>query len=187
MSVKAYEANFNSALTFLKYQQNDAAVETLKKALPQVPADEINDKNAVYLGILAVLSFLLLQKSEIRDAHQYVEQGLAVKKNHADLLFVKALILLDYKRYDEVLEAIINYLLALGEKDSEKFDYRYIHERALKEIYDTLLPMAYKDASQRDKIKGIVERLCAVSDNEWLKKARDIMTEIDNSRNRLDN
>jgi len=187
MSARAYEANYNSALTFLKYQQNDAAIETLKKALSQVPEDEISDKNAVYLSILAVLSFLLLQKSEIVNSYQYVEQGLAVKKNHADLLFVNALILLDYKRYDEMMEAIINYLLALGEKESEKYDYRYIHEQALKEVYDTLLPMAYRDASKSDKIKDIVERLCAASDNEWLKKALDIMIAVDKSRNRLDN
>lgn len=180
---KAYEANFNSAMTFLKYQQNDPAIETLKRALLQVPEDEINAGNATYLSILSVLSFLLLQKSDIVSASEYVEQGLAVKKDHADLLFVKSLILLDYNRHDEIMEALINYLLSLGEEGKEKFNYRYIHEQALKEVYDTLIPAAYRKASQHEKIREIVERLCSASGNEWLKRALDVMVGIDNSRN----
>ncbi len=187
MSAKAYEANYNSALTFLKYKQNDSAIETLKRALSQVPENEMDLNNVTYLSILSVLSFLLLQKSEIGISHQYVEQGLAVKKDHADLLFVKALILLDRKRYDELLEALITYLLALGEKDNLKYDYRYTHEQALKEVYDTLLPMAYRAAIHYSKIRSIAERLYEASHNEWLKKACDIMVEIDNSRNNQDN
>ncbi len=187
MSVKAYEANYNSALTFLKYNQKDVAIETLKRALSQVPEDERNGNNTIYLSILSVISFLLVEKSAAGNADQYVEQGLAVKKDHADLLFVKALILLDNKRYDEVLEAVINYLLALEEKDILKYDYRYAGYQALKEVYETLIPMAYKASLQYDKIRDIVERLCSVSDNDRLKKARDIMVEIDNSRNHLQN
>ena len=182
MSDKAYEANYNSALTFLKYNQTDPAIETLMRALSQVPGDEINAGNAVYLSILAVLSFLLLQKSRIGDSDHYVEQGLAVKKDHADLLFVKSLILLDYKSYDEMLEAIINYLLAMGKEDSEKFGYRYTHEQALKEIYTALIPAAYGNAVYHEKIRDIVEKLCKASDNERLKKALDVMIELDNSR-----
>jgi tetratricopeptide (TPR) repeat protein len=187
MSVKAYEANYNTALTFLKYNQKDAAIETLKRALSQVPDDEKNENNAVYLSILSVLSFLLVEKSEVGNSDQYVEQGLAVKKDHADLLFVKSLILLDQKRYDEVLEVLITYLLTLGEADSMKYDYRYTHDQALKEVFDTLIPTAYRYAFQYDKISNITERLCKASDNESLKKARDIMVEIDKSRNHQQN
>ena len=185
MSVKAYEANYNSAMTFLKYNQNDSAIETLKRALSQVPDDEINEDNVVYLSILSVLSFLLLQKSQTGNSYHYVEMGLAVKKNHADLLFVNTLILLDTKRFDEMLETIVHYLLSLGESDRERFNYRYTHEQALREVYTTLIPEAYGVALHYNEIKDIVEKLSRASDNEWLKKAFEVMVELDRSKDRL--
>lgn len=187
MSDKAYIANYNSALSFLKLNQKEPALEALKRALSQVPEDEVNENNAVYLSILSGLSFILLENREVEEAYNLVNQGLAVKKNHADLLFIRALLLMDLKRFDEMLEVIIHYLLALGETEGEKYDYRFTSEQALKEIYETLVPMAYRYSLQYGEIRDIVERLCRTTNNEWLKKAYDIMVAIDNVRSSGEN
>lgn len=177
-----YAANYNSALSFLKLDQKEPALEALKRALSQVPEADKTGDNATYLGILASLSFLTLEKRESRQAAAYVDEGLAVKKNHADLLFVRSLLLLDAQRFDEVLEAIINYLLALGDAAAPRFEYRFTHPGVLKEVYDTLLPTAYRSALQYDGIKAVVEKLCKATGSELLEKVHSVMDGIDETR-----
>lgn len=177
-----YAANYNSALSFLKLDQKEPAIETLKRALAQVPDADKNENNATYLSILASLSFLSLEKRESEQAAAYVDEGLAVKKNHADLLFVRSLLLLDAQRFDEVLEAVVNYLLALGDGTARQFEYRFAHAGVLKEVYDALLPTAYRSALQHDQIKGIVEKLWKATQSELLENAYNVMNSIDAAR-----
>ncbi|MEW5743978.1 MAG: hypothetical protein AB1805_00870 [Nitrospirota bacterium] len=178
-----YAANYNSALSFLKLDQKEPAIETLKRALSQVPEADKSEDNATYLGILASLAFLSLEKRESRQAAAYVDEGLTVKKNHADLLFVRALLLVDAQRFDEVLETAVHYLLALQESDAPRYGYRYTHPGALKEVYDTLIPMACRYALQYDQIKDIVDKLWHSTKSEWIKRAHEAMEKAGAARN----
>lgn len=187
MTVASYKANYDSALSFLKLDQKEPAIEALKRALSQVANDEKLESNTTYLSILAVLAFLSLEKREFENATAYVEEGLAVKKNHADLLFVKSLLLFDAKRFDEMLEVIIHYLLALGEKDTDKFDYKYTHPGALKEIYDALIPTACRYALQYDQIKDVVNKLCQATKSKWLARAYEVMEKAGSIRSKREN
>ncbi|MGO9014987.1 MAG: hypothetical protein ACLQF0_08405 [Dissulfurispiraceae bacterium] len=183
MSEKPYKANYDFALSYLKLGQKDAAIEALSMALSQVPDHEKNEKNNIYLSILSTLAFLLVENRDFENAARYVEEGLAVKKEHADLLFVKSLLLLDMKRFDEMLETIIHYLLSVDKGDNEQFNYKYIHEGVMDEIYGTLLPMASRYSVEYAKIRDIVQKLCKATGSERIKKAFDVMTKAETLRN----
>ena len=125
MEERSYTANYNYAMSFLKFKQKEEAEYALKRALSQVPGNEKNENNIVYLSILANLAFLALERRDLESSARCVEEGLAVKNNHADLLFIKALMLMDIKRFDEMLEALILYLLAIDVTDAGKFNYQH--------------------------------------------------------------
>jgi len=178
MEESPYVANYNFALSYLKSNQKDAAVEALESALAQVPENEKNENNSIYLSIISALAFLVLEKNDFKRVARYVEEGLAVKKDYADLLFMKALLLMDMKRFDEMLETLIHYLLALAAVDREKYDYKYTGEGALKEVYVSLLPVACKNAFEFEKIRDISEQLSKSTGSEWLKKACEVMAKV---------
>lgn len=184
MKAESYAANYQSALSYLKLNLKEPAKETLKRALAQVSQDEMREDNPVYLGIISTLAILSLEQADFEAVCRYVDQGLSVKKDHLDLLFLKTLLLMDQKRYDEMLETIIHYLLAKGSGEEGVYDYRYAHAGALKEVYENLLPMSYRLAFQQDQIKGLVQKLSQAARNEWLKKAYEIMIKMDDSRDR---
>jgi predicted Zn-dependent protease len=183
MTTESYTANYQSALSYLKLNLKDPARETLKRALSQVSQDEMREDNPIYLGIVSTLAILSLEQADFEGACRYVDQGLSVKKNHLDLLFIKALLLMDQKRYDEMLEAIIHYLLAKGNGEEGVYQYRYAHEGALKEVYDNLLPTSYRLAFQQNEIKELVRKLSEAARNEWLKKACEVMDKMSDPRN----
>ena len=182
MDDTTYIANYNYALSYLKLNQKEAAIEALKRALSQIPSKEKHGDNVIYLSILSTLAFLVIESKDFTSVAQYVEEGLAVKENHADLLFMKSLLLLDMRRFDEVLESIVHYLLSLEEMDSERFHYKYAHEGALNEVYNNILPTACKYAFEFSRIKEITEQLCKVTQSERFKKAFEVMGKTDRVR-----
>ncbi|MBI3803050.1 MAG: hypothetical protein HY282_04740 [Nitrospirae bacterium] len=183
MTTESYAANYQSALSYLKLNLKDPAKETLKRALAQVSQDDMREDNPVYLGIVSTLAFLSLEQADFKRACQYVDQGLSAKKDHLDLLFLKALLLMDQKRYDEMLETIIHYLLAKGSGEETVYGYRYAHEGALKEVYENLIPTSYRLALQQAEIRELVQKLSQAAQSEWLKKAHEVMIQVDGQRN----
>lgn len=182
-----YEANYKSALSYLKQSFKEQALDCLNRAYQQVPTEHKSGDNIIYLDILDNLAILYLGKGDREKAKAFIDEGLAVKNNHADLLFLKSLLLLDEMRYDEMLEAIIYYFLSISEEDVSLYNYKYVHGEALKEIYDNLLPTSYKNAFQHKEIRNIVEKLVNATNNEWLKKTSDIMAKIDSMRQEKEN
>lgn len=187
MKEGSYRANYDSALSYLKLGLKESALEALERALSQVPHDEVHENNEVYLGILSALSVLHLEMAHGKAAVQYVEQGLKVKRNHPDFLFMQSLFLMDARRYDEMLESLLHYLLAIEEPGVERFNSRYASESAIAEVFNNLLPLAYKNAFEYAAIRGITERLSKVTANKGLMKALEIMTAVDAVRSTLKN
>src|SRR3972149_10820105 len=170
-----YEANYKSALSFLKLGMKEQAFDCLNLAFSQVSPENKTIDNVLYFYILSDLSVLSIEKPDKGRAKALIEEGLSVKKDHADLLFLKALLLMDENRYDEMLEAIIHYILSLATGDISFYNYIYTHEGALMEIYDNLLPVAYKYAFQHAQIRDVVSRMCEVTNNRWLVRAHETM------------
>jgi len=182
MTGTSYDANYQSGLSYLKLHLKDQALDCFHRAYAQLSDEDKTEKNIVFFAILGNLAQFALRGNNMEAAKKWVNEGLCVKENHADLLYLNCLLFLDDKRYDEMLGGIIHFLMALGEGDVDDYAYQYTHPAALDEIYDHLLPTAYKRAIEGDAIRGVVERLCAKTGDKGLKKALDIMQVIDLSK-----
>lgn len=178
----SYQSNFNSALTYMKLGQKDLAIDSLKRAMAQIPDNEKTKENAAYLKMLTMIAKFNFEKKEGEEAIKNIEEGLKIKDDHSDLLFLKALYLLDNKIFDEMLAVLINYLLTLTSPDKDRYDYEFVGQNAIDEVFNNLLPLAYKRALQYKSIIGIVEKMVSASQNEYIKKAYDLMCEIDSKR-----
>jgi tetratricopeptide (TPR) repeat protein len=175
----SYEANYNTALTYLNAGLTDRAFELLDKAAKEVPDGEKTRDNAVYLKILSLLAKINLEKGMKDAATLYIEEGLKVKTDHSDLLFLKALYLWDTNRYDEMFGAIVTYLVSLVTLERDKYDYEFTGEGALKEVFETLIPVAYKKSQTRGETITIVKQLAEKTQNALLQRAYDVMLEMD--------
>ncbi|MFQ5596583.1 MAG: hypothetical protein ACE5GK_00890 [Nitrospiria bacterium] len=182
MTAESYDANYQSGLSFLKLAMKDEALDCFNRAYSQLTGEQKNPNNAVYFSILSHLAVLALEASDKETAKNFVDEGLKVKRNHADLLYLNALLLMDEMRYDEMMEGIVHYLLALEEGDAEDCHYQYAHPGALKELYENLLPTAYKGAFQAASIRNVVESLAQKTGNRGLQKAYEVMSDLDGCR-----
>ncbi|BCB96079.1 hypothetical protein JZK55_10010 [Dissulfurispira thermophila] len=178
----SYEANFNSALTYMKLGQKELAIDSLKRAMAQIPDNEKTKENAAYLKMLVMIAKFNFEKKQGEEAIKNIEEGLKIKDDHSDLLFLKALYLLDNKMFDEMLVTLINYLLTISDAESKKYDYEFVGEKALNEVFSNLIPLSYKNSVQHKNIKDIVKKMVDVSQNENIKRAYDLMNEIDEKR-----
>lgn len=178
----SYEANFNSALTYMKLGQKELAIDSLKRAMAQIPDNEKTRENAAYLKMLALIAKFNFEKKEGEEAIKNIEEGLKIKDDHSDLLFLKALHLLDNKMFDEMLAVLLNYLLTLKHPDRERYDYEFTSENAINEVFNNLVPLAYKNSTQYKGIKDIVKKMADASQNEYIRKVYNLMSEIDEKR-----
>ncbi|MEK7321707.1 MAG: hypothetical protein AABZ84_01350, partial [Pseudomonadota bacterium] len=89
----SYTANFDTAKIYLKTGLKARAQEYLVKVVEAIPTHECVAGNLVYLKTLTLLARLSLEGGERARCIGYVDRGLAVKADHADLLFLKALLL----------------------------------------------------------------------------------------------
>ncbi len=178
----SYEANFNTALTYIRTGLSDRAVEALHKALAGVSDGEKTPDNVIYLRILTLLARLTLERGMRDEAFHYINDGLGLKENHADLLFLNALYLLDEKRYDEVTGTLIAYLVSLTQSDSSRYDYEFTGAGALKEVYGRLIPLAYSRSVSHREILNIVKLLSEKTGSELIIQVYKIMLEIDEKR-----
>ena len=178
----SYQSNFNSALTYMKLGQKELAIESLKRAMAQIPDKEKTKDNAAYLKMLALIARFSFEKKDGNEAIKNIEEGLKIKDDHADLLFLKALYFLDNKMFEDMLAVLVNYLLTLAEPDKKIFDYEFTGENAINEVFNNLIPMAYKNATQYKNIKDIVKKLSDASQSEYIERAYNLMSEIDEKR-----
>jgi len=61
---------------------------------------------------------------------QYINEGLQVKADHVDLLFLNALLLLEAKRFDEMLAALGIFLLSAA--PDERYMYEFANDKPCK-------------------------------------------------------
>ncbi len=178
----SYEANFNTALTYIRSGLTDRAVECLHKALAGVSLNEKNKDNVVYLRILTLLARLCIERGRRDEAMNYIHEGLNLKDNHSDLLFLSSLYYFDEKRFDEMTGTLITYLVSLSQSDAAGYDYEFTGRGALKEVFERLIPASYSKAASHREIRDIISQLSEKTGDEMLKHAYKIMVEIDESR-----
>ncbi len=173
------EANFDTGVTYLRAGLTERARESFERALADVaPAARVAE-NGTYLKTLTLLARLHLERGAAAAAIQFIDQGLAVKPGHCDLLFLRALCCWEQKRFDEMFLALIHFLAVMAPPATEPYLYEFTHAMAVKEVCDTLLPKAYRHSTSRGQTHAVVQRLAEQTGNPLLEQACRRIAEID--------
>lgn len=174
----SYEANYETAMTYFNAGLKDRAQEALSRALNTIEEKEKNKENVIYFRVLTLLARSALEKGERQEAMRYIVEGLKLKQDHADLLFMECLFFWDRRHYNEMLAALLNYLVAIISPEAKKFRYEFVGEGALKEVFENLLPVSYGHSTQQEKTMGIVEKLSETTRHPLLRRTYHIMQEV---------
>src|SRR3569832_2561858 len=145
----SYAANFETAKIYFKSGLKERAKEYLVNVVQAVPEAEREVNNNDKLMSLSMLARLHLETGDRERSADYVEQGLAAKADHADLLFLKALLLWDIGRHDDMILNLMGYLGAVVATDAARYDYDYSGERVVAEAIYKILPETYVHAASR--------------------------------------
>ena len=175
----SYAANFETAKIYFKSGLKERAKEYLVNVVQAVPEAEREINNDVYLKALSMLARLHLEAGDRGRSADYVEQGLAAKADHADLLFLKALLLWDIGRHDDMFLNLMGYLGAVVATDAARYDYDYSGERVVAEAIYKLLPEAYVHAASRAQLAVAIAEAAARSDNKMIRTVHEILQRTD--------
>lgn len=178
----SYEANYNTALTYIRAGLADRAYESLVKSLDAIEDSEKVRDNIIYLKVLTQLARISLERAKRDEAIKYIEQGLAVRSDFSDLLFLKSLFFWDEGHYDEMFGSIISYLVSLLSPDSRECGYEFAGEGSLKEVFETLIPTAYRETANHGEIAHLLKQLAEKTQNELIQKAYKLLLELDKER-----
>jgi hypothetical protein len=183
MTVKNYEANLDTAISYLKSNQRDSAVKTTNMALSQVPGQDKLTDNYTFFKILSLAARFAIEDGLTARADALVQEGLSLKKMHADLLFLNSLICNSRHQYGEMLTSLISYLIAADLPEHELCGYDFVNPVAMKEVLGKYLPLAYNNTPNHEQILALVgdtlDKLKAISSGYSLEQAFRIMDDID--------
>lgn len=174
----SYTGNFDTAKIYLNTGLNERAKEYLLKVLDAVPEEERGAANAIYLKSLVLLARIQLEAGDPERCAAYVEKGLSIKPDHADLSFLKALMLWDNRRYDEMFLALMDYLGALIHAEAARYEYEYAGQQVVAEVVYKLLPEAYAKAAARQELAAAIAAMAARTDNEMIVAVNKVLQEV---------
>ncbi|MFZ5861387.1 MAG: hypothetical protein ACOYXR_00860 [Nitrospirota bacterium] len=177
-----YEANYDTAVTYLMAGLTDRAKESFLAALAGVEASQKVRTNVVYLRILAVLAKIALQQGARAEADAYIVEGLRVKPDHADLLFLRTLYCWEEKRFDDMFGAAVSYLVSYGSTDRARYEYEFFGDGPVREMFATLIPLAYAKSATRLQTLEVVRKLAETTKNPLVQRAYQVMTAINTPR-----
>jgi len=179
MSESAYIANLNSAIAYLKMGKRDPARESLNRALSQVPEDEKKSDNLSYIKLLSYLSAMAVGDGDYTTAARYIEEGLALREIHADLLYMRLLVLMHRGAYNAMFPDVLKYLIACGAEDLSIYDCGFTTQEVIDKVMNEMPPLAYEHSTDHEAYFAAVTRFTDAKDNRLLKRAHEIMTAID--------
>ncbi len=179
MSESAYIANLNSAIAYLKMGKREHARESLSRALSQVPENEKTTDNLYYIRMLSFLGAMAVGDGDYASAARYIEEGLALREIHADLLYMRLLVLMHRGAYNAMFPDVLKYLIACGADDSTIYDAGFATQESINKVLNEILPLAYENSTGREAYLAAVTRFIDATGNELLKRAYEIMTEMD--------
>lgn len=175
----SYTANFETAKIYADTGLKVRAKEYLEKVVNDVPECERKAGNVVYLKALSMLARIALEESDRARSAEYIDAGLRVKHDHADLLFLKALLFWDIQRYDEMFLTLMIYLGALFDESSTSFDYEYAERKVVAEAIYKLLPEAFSRSEARPQLAKAIAEKAGMTDNAMIKLVNKVLQETD--------
>jgi len=179
MSEAPYISNLNSAIAYLKMGKRDNAREALNRALSQVPEEEKKSDNPSYIKLLSYLAAVAVGDEDYTSAARYIEEGLALKEIHADLLYMRLLVLIHRGAYNAMFPDVLKYLIACGAEDRNLYDCGFTTQEAIDKVMNEMLPLAYEHSTNHEAYFAAVMRYTETMDNKLLKRAHEIMKSID--------
>ncbi len=179
MPESSYIANLNSAIAYLKMGQRDHARESLNRALSQVPEDEKKGDNLAYIRMLSYLAATAVGDKDYTSAAKYVEEGLSLREMHADLLYLRLVVLKYRGAYDAMFPDVLKYLLACSSEDSSIYNYGFTTDESVARVMNEMLPPAYENSSDHEAYMAAVTRYVDTSGSKLLKMAHEVMMTID--------
>ncbi|MBF0319498.1 MAG: hypothetical protein HQL01_06830 [Nitrospirae bacterium] len=183
MSQKDYESNLETAISYLRTDNNNDAKASVKKAFTQVPEEDKTEDNKSYLKILSLSARFAIEEGDISRASYYIRQGLKLKRFYADFLFLDIMLSKATHRYGDMLSALLSYLISIDLPDRDSYGYEFLNSEALKEVYDVYLPLAYSNTQNHAPILEIIQdtanKLKQITTGAYIDKAYDIMRAID--------
>ncbi|MBI5142591.1 MAG: hypothetical protein HZA20_10470 [Nitrospirae bacterium] len=175
----SYLANLETAVTYINAKLTDRAQESLFKALAGVPDEDKRADNPVYLRILALLGKTHFERNDPGGALKYVQEGLALRPNHPDFLFMNILHMWGQGRHEEMFSAVITYIAALVTGGAEGLACDFANEATLEELFKTLVPKSYRKSAGKAEMKAVVEKMLAATNSPLFGRVCGIMNEID--------
>lgn len=179
MSESPYKANLSSGVAYLKMGKRDNARESLNRALSQVPEEEKKGDNPSYLELLTYLAAMAVGDEDFTTAAKYIEEGLALKEIHADLLYMRLNVLVHRGAYNAMFPDVLKYLIACGAEDSNIYDYGFTTQIVIDKVMNEFLPLAYEQSADHKAYLAAVKRFADNTGSKLLIRAHEIMTAID--------
>ncbi|MBF0344890.1 MAG: hypothetical protein HQL06_11745 [Nitrospirae bacterium] len=187
MVQKDYEANLETTIVYLRQEQRNDAVSSLKTALSQVPAEDKVAENNTYLRILALSARFTIEEGDYAKAMYYIGEGLKLKKFYSDFLFLNTLIFKVLHKYGDMLTSIIGYLISVDLPDTDSYDYEFVNDAAINEMLNVYLPLAYTNTQNHDKVIEVIEntliRMKEITSGQYIESALNVMRAIDQTSN----
>ncbi len=179
MSEAPYIANLNSAIAYLKMGKRDHARESLNRALSQVPDEEKKSDNLPYIKMLSLLAATAVGDGDYTSAAKYIQEGLALREIHADLLYMRLLVLMHRGAFNAMFPDVLKYFIACGADDGSVYDFGFATQEIIDKVMNEILPLAYENSTDHEAYFAAVSRYTDTTGNKLLKRAREIMTAID--------
>lgn len=162
----SYAGNLETAEIYLSAGLKNRTEEYLDDVLASVPQAERIGNNPVYLKALELRARLRLEAGDRESAIHCIDEGLDLKQDHVDMLFLKALFLWDMQRYDDMFLALIDYLGAVAGEQRPEFRYEYGGKNVIEKVLGELLPEAFAKAQSREQLAQAIADRAKNSSNE---------------------
>ncbi|HHM04485.1 MAG TPA: hypothetical protein ENJ19_01920 [Gammaproteobacteria bacterium] len=170
-----YKANLDTVKIYLATGLTERAREYLQKILSGTPEAQRRAADPVYLKAVALSARLCLEEEDRQGGAAHIEHGLSLKPDHADLLFMKALIYWDIQRFDEMFVVLVAFLAAVTAADAEQYDYQYAAQPVLSDVVYKLLPEAFDKATSRTALAEVVQKAAAVSHSDLIQTVHTVL------------
>ena len=174
----SYSGNLETAEIYLSAGLKDRTEEYLDDVLATVPQSERIGNNPVYLKALELRARLRLEAGDRDSAIRCIDEGLGLKQDHLDLLFLKALFLWDMQHYDDMFVALIDFLVAVTGEQQPEFRYEYGGKNVIEKVMGELLPMSFAKAPSRDQLEQAIAARAMNSSNEVIQAVYSVIQKV---------
>jgi hypothetical protein len=174
----SYAGNLETAEIYLSAGLKDRTEEYIDDVLSSVPQTEKSGDNPVYLKALELKARLRLEAGDREIAANCIDEGLGLKQDHVDFLFLRSLLFWDMQRYDDMFVSLIDYLSAVTGELQPEFKYEYSDKKVVEKVMGELLPEAFRKAVSREQLAQAITAQASNSSNQVIRSIYYVIQEV---------